>query len=83
MLLRVIASDQADDQLRQIAVKLLFRMGLIHANGEDLLHAAKIQLKFKINLTNELEFFCRQSEIFKGCFDERSSALERLNLHHV
>ena len=58
-------SEQADTEIRELAVKLLLRIGLVRASGEDLLRAALLQSKYKINITNELKYFCTQSEVFK------------------
>ncbi len=58
VLLQAVESDQADTEIRELAVKLLLRIGLIRASGEDLLRAALLQSKYKINITNELQYFC-------------------------
>jgi len=53
---------------------------LIRASGEDLMHAALLQSKYKIDLTEELEYFCKQSEVFKKPLGESSGAgFEREN----
>ena len=44
-------------------------MGIARASAEDLLRAAQFQLKYKIDLTSDLEFFCKQSEVFKPPID--------------
>jgi hypothetical protein len=54
VLLQAVQGEQADAELRDMVVRLLLRIGLIRANGEDLLRAALLQSKYKINITNEL-----------------------------
>ena len=70
VLLSVVESKQADPELREIVVKLLLAVGLTRASGEDILRAAILQSNFKINITNEIEFLCKQSEVFKDPFAE-------------
>ena len=48
-----------------MTIKLLLRWGLIRASAEDLLLAAQLQQKYKVDISNELEFICKSSEIFK------------------
>ena len=80
VLLTSIECPASDAELRQLCVKLLLRIGLIRGSGEDLLHAALLQSKYKIDLTEELEYFCKQSEVFKkplGEGDSSGSGFER------
>ena len=73
-LLALIDSNPSDTELKGLCVRLLLRIGLITANGENLLRAAILQKTYKIDLTDELEFFCKQSEIFKKPLGEGSGS---------
>ena len=44
---------------------MLLRFGVIRASAEDLLLAAQLQYKYKIDCASELEHFCKLSEEFK------------------
>ena len=46
VLIAAIECAASDAELRQLCVKLLLRIGLIRASGEDLLHAALLQSKY-------------------------------------
>ena len=70
----VINSKTLDKELRGLAVRLILRIGLFTADGENLLRAAILQKKYKIDLTDELEFFCKQSEVFKKPLGEGSGS---------
>ena len=47
-----------------MCIRLLFRIGLIMGSPEDLVLAAKFQLLFKIDISDELRWMCSQSEVY-------------------
>ncbi len=73
-LLALIDCKNYDKDLKGLCIRLLLRIGLISANGENLLRAAILQKKYNIDLTDELEFFCKQSEVFKKPLGEGSGS---------
>ena len=62
ILVKVIESDQQSIDLRQLCVELLLKMGLVSSNAEFVLRAAIYQQKYQIDLTKEIEFFCKDDE---------------------
>lgn len=52
------AADDIDRELLEPSVKLLFLLGLAAASPEDLLIACRLQLKYKIDLSQYLSSLC-------------------------
>lgn len=65
ILVSTIQSQKSEPELRELCVRLLFRIGLIRASPEDLVLAGKFQLLFKIDISDELRWMCSQSEVHK------------------
>ena len=63
ILVSTIQSQKSGGELRELCIRLLFRIGLIRASPEDLVLAAKFQLLFKIDISDELRWMCTQSEV--------------------
>ena len=71
-LVKTISSKKSQGELRELCVRLLLRIGLISGNPEDLLLATKYQFEFKIDISDELEYLCKQSEVFKNVTSEEN-----------
>ena len=68
ILVKVIESEQPTDDLRMLCTKLLLRMGIASASGDLILRAALYQEKYQIDLTREIEFYCKRDELFEEPF---------------
>ena len=53
-----------DVQVKELAIKTLLRLGVIRASPEDLMLAAQLMQKYKVDCSSELEAFCKSSEVF-------------------
>ena len=62
LLLNVVANKETPKKVKETAVKLLLRQGLIYGSGEDLILAAILQEEHSIDLREDMEYLCRQSE---------------------
>lgn len=59
------AIQWGDQEVKELAIKVLMRFGIVRASAEDLLLALQLQAKYKVDCASELEAFCKQSEEFK------------------
>ena len=69
--------EQADGLARDLTIKLLLRWGLIRASAEDLLHAAQLSKRYNVDISSDLEFFCKSSEVFKKPAPSANASYER------
>ena len=64
-------------------MRLILRYGLIYGSGEDLILAAILQEEHGIDLREELEYFCKQSEKFEGVAGDKITDFEFKNESEV
>lgn len=84
VVLAIIDSPDCDTDLRELCVRVLLVTGTVRASAEDILHAALLQQKYKIDVSSDLDFFCKQSEVFKKPLgDAKSGEYERTDSHTV
>ena len=65
VLIKAINNEKADSELKTICIKLLCRIGLVRASAEDLILACQFQKEHKVDLTNDIQFFFKSSEVLK------------------
>ena len=59
LLVELLNLKKQTNDVRALAIRLLFRMGMIFASPVDLLLAAQYQLDYKIDISDELAYLCK------------------------
>ena len=84
IILSVIESPDCSEEIRSLSIRLILQMGIGRASAEDLIRGALLQLEHSIDVSRSLEFFCKQTEVFKKPLgDGKSGAYERQEHHTV
>ena len=75
--------EQADSEGRELAVRLLLRQGLIRGSAEELLISAQLSQKFRVDISSEIESFCKDSEVYKKPITDTSLNFDRYDVETV
>ena len=62
ILVYIVKNNKSDHEMKTVAVRLILRLGYIHATAEDLLVAAELQQTHQIDLTWDIMPLLDKSE---------------------